>query len=245
MAGAPREEGQEGGGHERAEGHGAKNSIRARTRIVHSVPEPLPPDDLASLDISPDLMRRMGELVVSRTVDYLATLPEQPAVRGNRTRPSFVRCASRPGAGCPTRDPARSPLRRVDPSLLSTPRSRGISPTSREVGLSCGARRFHRRGDEPLHRGAGWRRPPLVQTRGECPRLAARVDGVPVGAAGLFTPGGSMRCSTPSVVPASGSWVPRSVAARSMSRHRPTLHREGGEARRDPSRPGAHDPLRW
>ena len=95
MAGAPRKEGEEGGGRERAEGHGAKNSIRARTRYRSLVPETLPADDLASLDISPDLMRRMGELVVARTVDYLATLPEQPSC-GEVQDEAFVRAMREP-----------------------------------------------------------------------------------------------------------------------------------------------------
>lgn len=43
------------------------------------MPDALPPDDLASLDLSPAQMQAMGEAVVSRAVAHLASLAEQPS----------------------------------------------------------------------------------------------------------------------------------------------------------------------
>ena len=37
------------------------------------------PDDPADLDLSPELMRAMGQTVLARVVDFIASLPGQPA----------------------------------------------------------------------------------------------------------------------------------------------------------------------
>lgn len=58
---------------------------------------PVPPGfaDPASLEFSPDAMRAMGEAVVHRAVEHLATLPDQPA-GGIPSTPAFLRALRTP-----------------------------------------------------------------------------------------------------------------------------------------------------
>ena len=175
-----------------SEVHGAKNSIARRTRYRSVVPDALPPDDLAALDFPPDLMRRMGELVVARTVDYLATLPDQPSC-GEVHDEGVVRAMREPAPeeGTPLEAVLDPLFNEWIPRSFNTAKSGylayipggGVYPAALADFIAAGTNRFT---------GVWMAAPALVQLEANVLDWLRDWMGFPQGTAGLFTTGGSM-----------------------------------------------------
>jgi aromatic-L-amino-acid decarboxylase len=156
------------------------------------MPDMLPPDDLASLDLPPDLMRRMGELVVARTVDHLASLPEQPSC-GDVQAEGFVRTMREPAPeeGSPLETLLDPLFDEWIPRSFNTAKSGylayipggGVYPAALADFIAAGTNRFT---------GVWMAAPALVQLEANVLDWLRDWMGFPEGTAGLFTTGGSM-----------------------------------------------------
>jgi aromatic-L-amino-acid decarboxylase len=152
----------------------------------------LPPDDLAALDLPPDVMRAMGHAVVDRAVDHLATIPTMPS-RGDVAAEALCRALR---AGAPETGRALEPLldelfeRCVPPSFttigagyLAYIPGGGIYPAALADFIADTTNRFT---------GIWQAAPALVQLEANVLDWLREWMGFPDTARGLFTTGGSM-----------------------------------------------------
>jgi aromatic-L-amino-acid decarboxylase len=152
----------------------------------------LPPDDLAALDLPPDVMRAMGHAVVDRAVDHLAAIPTMPS-RGDVAAEALCRTLR---AGAPETGRALEPLldelfeRCVPPSFttigagyLAYIPGGGIYPAALADFIADTTNRFT---------GIWQAAPALVQLEANVLDWLREWMGFPDTARGLFTTGGSM-----------------------------------------------------
>ena len=184
----------------------------------------VPPDDPADLELPPELMRAMGQAVLARVVDHIASLADQPACGDVGRRGPVPRDArtARPSTARRLEDLLDPLFREWIPRSFNTAGPGYLAYHPRRRHLPGGNRRPDRRRYQPLHRRlAGG--PGAGAARGQRARLVPRLDGLSARPpAGCSPPAARCRSSTPSSAPASGSSAPRSARAFSTPRARPT-----------------------
>ena len=151
------------------------------TTSLSSTQGAIAPRDEADLEFTAESMLSMGQQVVARAVEHIATIAQSPSC-GNVDAAELCRSLREPApeSGSAPRGAARSPLRPTHPALLhhsGTGLSR-VYPRGRR--LSGGAGRLHRQHHQPLHGCLDGRSRPRA-ARSQCARMAARVDALPRG----------------------------------------------------------------
>jgi len=152
----------------------------------------IPPDDPADLELSPDVMAAMGQAVLARVVDHIASLPDQPAC-GDVLAEELCRALREPAPehGVPLEE-LLDPLFRewlprsfnaAGPGYLAYIPGGGIFPAALADLIADATNRF-----TGIWRAA----PALVQLEANVLDWFRDWMGFPPTARGLFTTGGSM-----------------------------------------------------
>ena len=125
----------------------------------------------------------MAGAVVERCIAHIAALDRQPAC-GDVDAAALCRAMREPAprAGRGARAAARRAVPRLDPAVVHRPVAWLPRVHSGRRDFSGGARRLHHQHDQPLHRRLAGRAGARA-ARGQRPRLAARLDGIPGGSA--------------------------------------------------------------
>jgi aromatic-L-amino-acid decarboxylase len=150
------------------------------------------PEDPADLELSPDVMRAMGEAALARVIDHIASLPQQPAM-GDVRAEELCRSMREPvpERGAPL-DELLDPLFQewiprsyttAGPGYLAYIPGGGIFPAALADLISDGTNRY-----TGIWRAA----PALVQLETNALEWLRDWMGFPPTARGLFTTGGSM-----------------------------------------------------